>query len=55
MTFEEFCREMYRKNLDERLAWKQETLTYKEYVETNKSFLQEQFNVARASLMLDNS
>ena len=55
MTFEEFCREMYRKNLDERLAWKQETLTYKEYVQKNKSFLEEQFDIARASLMLDNS
>lgn len=55
MTFEEFCREMYRKNIDERLDWKQETVTYKEYVEKNKCFLEEQFDIARASLMLDNS
>jgi hypothetical protein len=55
MTFEEFCREMYRKNVDERLAWKQETMTCEEYVDKNKSFLEEKFNIVTASFLLDNS
>lgn len=39
MIFEDFCREMYLRNCDERRNFKDVILSYEEYISNNEQFL----------------
>ena len=39
-----YCKTMYEKNCQEREAWKEASISYGEYVNSNVEFLKETFN-----------
>jgi hypothetical protein len=40
----DYCKQMYEKNRQERLLWKEAAISYDEYVSDNCQFLKETFN-----------
>jgi hypothetical protein len=39
MSFEEFCKDMYVRNCEERKGYKDVVLSYEEYISNNEKFL----------------
>lgn len=44
MTFEEFKKEMFKTNVDERIAWGDPVLQYKDYCSEYEEFLIEEYS-----------